>query len=300
MPRWQLGLLNLVLLTLALIGAACQGTNQTPTNADAVESIVPAPTPPLAPTQISRQHTPDGQSAPGATVVAGDQTGEWVLLRPGLERMHVHLLTDTGGVRERLYLLRIDPAHFHFDIRYRPGAPQRLMDWQQQTGALIVVNGGYYTADYRATGLVIVNGQASGSSYVGFGGMLAINNGVPTIRSLSWQPYDPSEPLQTALQSFPILVAADGQVAYRDEVGLADRRTAVAQDRQGRILFILASTGSMTLRELSRYLVEADLDIEVALNLDGGSSTGIQLADPVEGVAPFSLLPVVITVRPRT
>jgi uncharacterized protein YigE (DUF2233 family) len=228
--------------------------------------------------------------APGAT---------WQTLRAGLERRHTSLLSDSGSVRERLYVLRIDPEYFYFDIGYQPGAPQRLMDWQQQTDALIVVNGGYFTADNRATGLIIVNGQASGRTYSGFGGMLTIQDGVPEMRSLRRQPYSSVEPLQAALQSFPLLVEPDGQIAYVEEDGLADRRTVIAQDRQGRILFVLAGTGSLTLHELSRYLAESDMDIALALNLDGGASTGIHLADPIEGVAPFNQLPIVITVRPR-
>jgi hypothetical protein len=37
----------------------------------------------------------------------------------------------------------------------------------------------------------------------------------------------------------------------------------------------------------------------MALNLDGGASTGLLLADPVEGIAPFTLLPSVIMVYPK-
>jgi uncharacterized protein YigE (DUF2233 family) len=173
------------------------------------------------------------------------------------------------------------------------------MDWQLQTNALIVVNGGFFTEEYLATGLVVSGGQVFGTSYAGFGGMFAITDQGPQLRALSQQPYDTNEPLLAALQSFPILVSPDGQIGFSQEDGLADRRTVIARDRQGRILFVLASTGTMTLHQMSRYLVESDLDLAVALNLDGGASSGIQLAEPSEGVAPFSDLPIVILVWPR-
>jgi pyruvate/2-oxoacid:ferredoxin oxidoreductase alpha subunit len=50
---------------------------------------------------------------------------------------------------------------------------------------------------------------------------------------------------------------------------------------------------------MSRFLVESDLNIDRALNLDGGASTGLLLSEPAEGIAAFALLPVVIVVYLR-
>jgi hypothetical protein len=96
-----------------------------------------------------------------------------------------------------------------------------------------------------------------------------------------------------------MLVTPGNQIGYPDEDGAPARRTVIAQDRQGRFLFVLAPSGTYTLHQLSRFLVASDLDLELALNLDGGASTGLILADPVEGVPPFELLPIVITVHPK-
>ena len=293
------------ILALIVVSLACglQGQSPQPAPAALLGQSSPAPSSPVTPTlseQIpTRANYPTSTPISGDTGASSDSSEAWQTLRPGLDRRQVSLLTDKGGVRERLYMLRLDPAFFEFDVGYKPGAPQRLMDWQSETGALIVANGGYFTAENSATGLIIVNGQATGTSYAGFGGMLAISDNGPSVRSLSQQPYDPYEPLRAGLQSFPMLVMPGGQIGYPQEDGLADRRTVIAQDTHGRILFILAMTGSMTLHEMSQYLAGSDLDISVALNLDGGASSGIQLTEPPEGVAPFSLLPIVITVRPK-
>jgi hypothetical protein len=53
------------------------------------------------------------------------------------------------------------------------------------------------------------------------------------------------------------------------------------------------------LHQLSRYLTEGDLELEMALNLDGGSSAGIVLRDPAESIPPFVALPAVIVVREK-
>lgn len=224
---------------------------------------------------------------------------EWQLLRPGLERRVIPLLDENERLQERLYLLRLEPDLYRLTIAYRPGEAQSMAAWQAETGALIVVNGGFFTEELLATGRIIVDGVGNGQSYRNFGGMLAITADSLEIRSLMEQPYDPNEPLQYALQSFPLLVKPGGDIGFPEEDGLRGRRTVVALDRNGRLLFILAPNGSFTLHELSRYLVASDLDIEVALNLDGGTSTGLRLADPAEEIPAYVPLPVVIAVYPQ-
>jgi hypothetical protein len=223
----------------------------------------------------------------------------WELLRPGLERRVINLTTAENPARESLYILRIAPALFRFDVGYHPGQPQSLEQWQAETGALLVVNGGFFTEENIATGAVVVNGQSSGSSYRDFGGMLAITADGPSLRWLPQQPYDPAEGLLAGLQSFPMLVTPGGQLGYPDEDGDRARRTVIAQDTDGRVLIILAVTGTFSLHRMSRFLVESDLSLDRALNLDGGTSTGLLLTDPAEGIATFNFLPVVITIYPK-
>lgn len=224
----------------------------------------------------------------------------WQPIQSGLEQRTIHLLNDEGTVRERLLLLRLEPEQFIFRVGYRPGAPQALPFWQAETGALLVVNGGYFTEEFLATGLIIVEGQARGVSYGDFAGMLAISEAGPEVRWLRERPFNPDEPLLYALQSFPILVRPDGQPGFPEEDGRPARRTAIGEDENGRLLFIFAPWGSLTLHQFSRLLAESDLGLRLAFNLDGGPSTGMILAGetPLE-IPAFSALPVVITTHPR-
>lgn len=258
---------------------------------------VPSNTPAIQLTDIPATLTMDHTVKPEDVIIP--DTG-WLQLRPGLERRQINLISDEGRIRETFYILRLNPELLRFDVAYDPNTPKSLTDWQEETGALIVVNGGFFTDSNQATGLIIVDGHPSGVSYEGFGGMFTITEAGPKLQWLMQQPYDPNETILAGLQSFPMLVTPGGQMGFADEDGLPARRTAIARDTEGRILFLLAYTGSLTLQEFSRYLVESDLDLDVALNLDGGASTGLLLADPVEGVAPFTLLPAVITVYPKS
>lgn len=238
-------------------------------------------------------------NVPQPTETAANLDTGWATLRPGLERRTILYKTSEGEPLESVYILRIDPANFRFDVGYHPGQPQSLIDWQAETGALIVVNGGFFTAEFAATGAIVVNGLASGTSYQDFGGMFTVTAEGPGLRWLPQRPYDPGEGIVAGLQSFPMLIAAGGQLAYTDEDNQRDRRTVIGQDRDGRMLFVLATTGTFSLYQTARFLSESDLNVDQALNLDGGTSTGLVLAEPPESIPAFAWVPAVIVVYPK-
>ncbi len=219
----------------------------------------------------------------------------WQTRYPGLEQRTINLSNADGGLWETLYILRLDPTAYRMTIAYRPGQPQTLSEWLAETGALFVVNGAFFTKEWAATGLMVVDGQASGVSYGEFAGMLAITAEGPDLRWLGTQPYDPTEPLQYALQSFPVLVKPGGKPGFPDEDGQPSRRTVIAQDGDGRFLFIVAPWGKFTLHQLSLFLTNSDLNLEIALNLDGGTSSGLLWADN-QGVQAMTAVPAVIAV----
>ncbi|MGE5464852.1 MAG: phosphodiester glycosidase family protein [Syntrophothermus sp.] len=239
---------------------------------------------------------------PAGTVESIPDTG-WSPTRPGLERRVIQIYDDQKQTVESLHIWRIDQNDFRLDVEFAE-KPRSLEAWQKETQASLVMNGGYFSIDnekYSPDGLAILNGRAHGRSFDGFGGMLAIQGGRAELRWLIEKPYDPDESLQSALQSFPILVRPGGRLGFgpEREDHVSARRTVIAQDRQGRILFIVAPKGYFTLHQLSAYLTESDLDLDIALNLDGGGSTGLLVADPKEIIPSKVLLPFVVLVYAR-
>lgn len=227
----------------------------------------------------------------------------WSLLQRGLERRVIQIYDDQDQPVEAVHVWRLDPSHFRLDVAFDE-TPRPLDNWQRQTGALMVVNGGYYSVEnerYFPDGLTIVDGEAAGRSFNGFGGMLAISKSQAEIRWLAQKPYNPGEPLQAALQSFPVLVEPGGRSGFgpERENNVSARRTVMGQDRDGRILFIVAPQGYFTLHRLSVYLAESDLNLDIAVNLDGGGSTGILVTSPYEIIPPNRPLPFVILVHAR-
>jgi exopolysaccharide biosynthesis protein len=190
--------------------------------------------------------------------------------------------------------------HVRLSVGYQPAHPLYLSDWMRKEQATAIINGGYFDQQNRATGLVISNGQVFGTSYSGFGGMLSVDGqGRLRLRYLVQQPYDASERLKQATQSAPMLVLPGGKRAKFSANAASSRRSVVAMDKQGRLLFIASPGLVFTLDELADQLVNSDLSINVALNLDGGASTGLYVNAGSQHVAIDSpaQLPIVIIVR---
>jgi uncharacterized protein YigE (DUF2233 family) len=227
----------------------------------------------------------------------------WSLLKLGLERRTIPIYDGQGQQVESLHIWRLDQNYFRMDVAY-DASPKTLETWQAETSALMVMNGGFYSVEnerYFPDGLTIVSGQASGRSFNGYGGMLAIGKSGAELRWLEQKPYDSNEPLQAALQSFPILVQPGGGLGYgpERESNASARRTVIAQDKIGRLLLIVAPQGHFTLHRLSVFLTESDLNLDIAINLDGGGSTGILVADPLEVIPTNRPIPFVILVYAR-
>jgi hypothetical protein len=193
--------------------------------------------------------------------------------------------------------VRLDPDAVRFRVHYDPDTPLPIGGWAQRLQQpLLVVNGCYFTPENQTTGLVISDGQAYGVSFGDYAGLFAVTpDEQVSIRWLREQPYDPAEPLTQALMSFPVLVKPGGVMGFPADAddGRPARRTVVATDVSGRILILIAPRGFLSLHELARFMAdESDLAVDVALNLDGGYSTGLWLRTAEDPLVVDSLVPV--------
>ncbi len=79
--------------------------------------------------------------------------------------------------------------------------------------------------------------------------------------------------------------------------GQRSQRTVVGQDTAGRIIFLASPAPRFSLHELAVWLTESDLALDIALNLDGGHSTGLWLQGRDEQIDSLETLPAVIVVE---
>lgn len=225
----------------------------------------------------------------------------WQAAGPGLALRRLHFFQEQKLVL--MSIVRIDPHLFRFRIGYHPEKPTSLDVWANQAAAVAGINGGFFDKTNQATALVISGGGASGTSYEGRGGMFAVDaQGKVSLRSLADQPYAPEEDLQEALQSWPMLIKPGKVLAYtNNEDKELDRRSAVALDQAGQVLLIASWGSPFTLAGFAQWLSQSDLEIDAALNLDGGSSTGLYLQSGQQRdyIPAFVPLPLVLLVLPQ-
>jgi exopolysaccharide biosynthesis protein len=242
---------------------------------------------------------PPATPAPQAPATPPADSG-WQAAAPGVELRRLRV--EVGDQAAPVSVVRLDPAQVRLSVGYAPDAPAALSAWAAEAGAVAAINGGFFDEAGRTVALLVRGGQAVGDSYVGRGGMFAVTpEGGVWLRGLADAPYDPAEPVAEALQGWPMLVRPGGEAAYTYEDGARDRRSAIALDEAGRVLLIAAPTAAFTLRELSGWLAGSDLGVVAAVNLDGGSSTGLILRSEgaPERIDPFAPLPIVLLALPR-
>ncbi|MAT43618.1 MAG: hypothetical protein CL609_14870 [Anaerolineaceae bacterium] len=252
----------------------------------------------VTPTAVS---TPLITPFPSPTTIVPDSG--WINTKPGLENRILNLIGPQNMVIESMFILRINPSFYDFEVHHQT-RPLSLEDWAMQTNADIVVNAGYFLLEqenYYPTGLAISNGEVFGLSYGEFAGMFTVAQGFPDLRWLEEKPYDSSEPLDFAIQSFPLLVKPGGELGFPAEFedNLKARRTVLAKDQDGNFLLILTQKGYFTLHTLSMFLTGSDLNLDIAVNLDGGPSTGLLILDPYFKIPSGILLPFVLTVHQK-
>lgn len=246
----------------------------------------------------------DPAPPPPAVAAEAAPVDGWRAVDSGMEYRILTVPAPTsGGWATTVTVLRLDPQQVAFHAGYAPTTPATLQTWCEQPSMLAVINAGFFDEQYRPTALVVSEGVPHGTSYHGQGGMFAVDTwGNISLRYLGYQPYDPNEALHTAVQGWPMLVAPGRTPLYAlSDTDTRERRSVIAMDQQGHVLLLTVEGAGFTLHELSDWLLASDLAIDSALNLDGGSSTGmcVQTTNYRASVPAYSLLPLVLSVSHR-
>ena len=222
---------------------------------------------------------------------------QWQLIAPGLEWQ---TLIPDGDDLSQLKVLRIDPSRYTFRVHYRPGRPLSLSDWRDLApDALAIFNANFFTPDYHALGLVVSDGVAHGRPFNDRGGAFLVEDGAARIHSHRAGTISPDESVLQAIQGFPMLVESGRQVYVDQSRARRTRRTAIALDAQGRILVLVTPFLGPSLTEFSAHLSASDLNLDTALNLDGGGSTMFWLRELNYALPSLDRVPTIVAVYAR-
>lgn len=209
----------------------------------------------------------------------------WQTIGKGLSFTRLEVL-ENNEIVESLVVVRIDPNLNSFRLFH--GAPRKISEWLECSNATILFNGSYFTSQGQPCGLVLIDEKTYGplKNSAMRGMFVAEPRGVSpdlpraTILDLTAAPVDIKKlPWTQGLMSFPLLLDSRGRIRVK-KTDLQAQRTVICTDRKGNILVCHSAGDYFTLYELAKFLKSSSLDIDMALNLDGGSKAQILINTP--------------------
>jgi uncharacterized protein YigE (DUF2233 family) len=303
MLRRFLFFFSLFLLIAAQMG--CAGPPITPTGIPSPFVRETETLTPLAPTTVAELATATDKPVPTASPTITATPAPWDQLAPGIEERWVPV--DFDIPEQVVYAVRIDPSEVTFQIHYEAGSAQSVEEWQAATGAAVIVNGGFFSGSYTPVGRIVMDGVMYGfplnygERSIGVAGLFTVLDGEVEMYAIGRSDYSPrGMRFDQAIESYPVLLLPGRQPTYPEETNEEARRTLIGIDDQKRVI-ILVSNVQFTLHEIADWLAESDLNLDTALNLDGGRSTGISVNTPGHSltIPAYVPLPIMIAVYPK-
>lgn len=226
--------------------------------------IVLAPTTPPTPTLTpSPTHTP----APSATPAG------WITVAEGVQVRDMRTSSSTRS--EPVYALRLDPSRVDIELRHDQEQPRSIDEWFSAEQPIAAMNAGFFDPDFSPVGLWVIDDVTMGRGHHSMQAEFRVSGAGISILRVSERYKSDGTRVIASVESYPLLIRQDG-LRRR---GLSFRRPAarlvVAIDGADHVLFILFPSNTFSLNSLANWLERSDLNLKVALNLDGGSSAGM-------------------------
>jgi uncharacterized protein YigE (DUF2233 family) len=211
---------------------------------------------------------------------------QWDALSPGLEIALWEPEERCQEVVPALVILRVDPerfrfATFHFRSEGLP-EPITVQDWQQRTGASVVMNSGLFLEDFSYLGLLLKEGRSIGGKRHGsWQGLFVAEPAAPGFRKagildLSLDTFSEDQPAYREAAQALMLLDRTGKTRVR-RTGKQAQQTLIGENGDGAILLI-KTMSVVGLWELAECLRAGWPELRQAMALDGGSSSDLLLA----------------------
>jgi len=187
----------------------------------------------------------------------------------------------SDGQTIELRLILFNPKKCGLRVFENQGG-DNLADGMKKNGGLAGVNGNYFGADRSPIGLVICDGKVVHPLEHAklLSGLVTVSR--DQVSLLRIPEYRPESKVTQALQAGPFLVDRGVPVSGLNDTRRAER-TVVLSDGAGHAALLICCA-PVTLAEMARILCSPGILTELhgvrALNLDGGSSTGLWVKEP--------------------
>ena len=278
----------LCLILPAILLASCMAAPTPEPTQTHLRTPVPASTATETPSP-TRRPTRTPSPTPSRTPTVTPQPFAWTRIAPGVSQADVPVPIDGTDQFAYIYALRINPEAVTITVAYREQGPQSIEDWQHETGAPIVMNAGFFSGSGRPVGRLIVDGRLYGGALryeedsVSVPGLFTVLDGRPEIFALGRSTYNPRAlRFDYAVECYPVLLLPGGQPTFPVETEKAARRSIVALDTDGNLVLVFSNLSLFTLHEAANWLAISGLNLDTALNFDGGRSSGLAVRTGAE------------------
>lgn len=199
---------------------------------------------------------------------------------PGLQFSKIEV--ESAGRVAHLHVVTFSSSTHTFALMDDPANAYDLASAAKKRGAVAAVNGGYFKPDRTPLGLRVRQGREIHPLQRArlLSGLLVVNGHQPAVLRVA--EFKRSPKLREAVQTGPFLVDGGKTVAGLNAIRPASRTVIVSR---GSERFGILTTSPITLAAAGQILSTPGLipgfSVSRALNLDGGSSTGLWVAgDP--------------------
>jgi len=202
-------------------------------------------------------------------------------------------VTFDGGARDVKWLVApLEQDSWSWSLENDPKDPKTVQAWRQSLKTDLVINGAYFDVDFTPAGFYQTDKTSSTHAWPdkkvqadpkSYSGMVRIMDGKLQLTHLVSQPQPRPADHESILLSYPTLIS-DGQALVKEDTQKYARRTILAQDATGTAYIITTYQGAVSLYEASRWLATQPEKFRIAINLDGGPSTGLSYGKDGEDV----------------
>lgn len=199
---------------------------------------------------------------------------EEIVAPPGISFVRRTVRDDNRDVK--LHVVSFSSAQHTFVVMDNPARELNLGSAAKKRGALAAVNGGYFHPDRTPLGLVVRDGRTLHPIERAklLSGLVVVSGGRVTLQRVN--EFTQTAKVREALQAGPFVVDKGRPVTGLNATRAAARTVVFQQSGEGRG-FVVAD--SATLAEMGAILATPQVTgngaVVRALNLDGGSSTGM-------------------------
>jgi len=195
---------------------------------------------------------------------------QWRSIAQGFDVADLPVVAE-GSAVDHVLLARIEPDRFRFVVRNSSAGDKGLDQWMTQLNAILVVNGSYFAQDGNPDTPFLSDGLLLGpKDYDAKAGAFVAAPTFTGIRNLAEQSWQMAfRNAHDAMVSYPLLLDGGASHVRKESRWLANR-SFVGQDQAGRIVIGTTTDAFFSLDRLARFLLDAPLDLALALNLDGG------------------------------